>query len=191
MAGETKIGVVGPGGVKKTYKLEDVRPFWVYDTVPIATSAVAATFFQSPQGKTLADTNLTQFSTLPQGWTFDAVKVRIILAPTITLADAQALLYRSVITYLKEGIEQIFTLPTVLCGAGAGLSGNTTLTGTSILTNGLPTHSTAMKLPFPLSIVGGRTFQFQIAFASAITLTATQYVTMALDGVLRKSVVGS
>ena len=196
MAGETKIGVTGPGGQRKTYKQEDVRPFWVYDTVSIATAATEAVFFQSPQGKVLAETNLTQFSTLPQGWVFDAVKMRFILPQNIDEVDAKALLNTSVLTYLKEGIEEIFTLPAILCGAGGGLYGHlsTTVTASTAsvgIGNGLPTQASAMKLPFPLSIVGGRTFQFRLKFESAVTLGATRKCKMVLDGVLRKAVVGA
>lgn len=196
--GTTKIAVKGPGGEKKTFKLEDVRPFWIYDTVTLtaATNYTESMFFQSPQGKTPLETNLTQFSTLPQGWTFDAVKIRLAVNTDCSIVNFKGLFSQNVITYLKEGIEDIFTLPAFIVGAGGGINGNTTQTATDLVSNGLPTQASALKLPFPLSIVGGRTFQFRMRMGGTAgtgftPTTSNVRAQMVLEGILRKSVVGA
>lgn len=184
-----------PEGDVKAFKLEDKRPFWVYDTITLtaATNYTESMFFQSPQGKTPLETNLTQFSTLPQGWTFLARKIRLGVNSDVSLANIEGLFSRNVITYLEEGINDIFTLPAYIIGAGGGISGITTATSADVLSHGLPTQASALKLPAPLPIVGGRTFQFRMKMGGTAgtgftPATSDVRVNMTLEGILIKDV---
>ena len=180
-----------PEGVRR-FRLEDVRPYWLYDEFNILPTNVHTEFvyFQNPD-KTIFETNMRQFSSLPIGWIFDATRIRVVPIPSITVADAELLFGRSVVSYLKEGDIEIFTIPALMLNSGCGLLGATTVTATDIVSLGDPSHAAVMKLPFPITIRGGKTFQFKLKFPVAPTPAAATRIKMVLDGILRRDVVGA
>jgi len=177
-----------PEGVKK-YRLEDVRPFYLYDTITIASNNtdVDKYYFQSPSGKSAVETNLKQFSTIQIGWVFDIQKIRLIPQTNISSADAKVIFTESIITYMKEGDIEIFSLPAVMLNAGCGLAG----TGTDIVSLGNPSNLSVIKLPFPLTIAGGKTFLFRQKWDTAPTPSTSVKVKMVLEGILRREVTGA
>jgi len=181
-----------PEGIKK-YKLEDVRPYWLYDTITITNvnTATEFYFFQTPQGKTVVETNLKQFSTIQIGWVFDVTRMRLLPQANISLADIEELFTDCIVTYLKEGDVEIFSLPSIMLNAGCGLHGSTTYTDSEIVSLGLPSLSSVMKLPFPLTIQGGKTFVFRMKYDVAPTPVVTREIAMILEGILRRDVVGA
>jgi len=182
--------VVKAGG--KRYKLEDVRPFYLYDRLSLTSSSAAEQYyFQSPENKTIINTNLKQFSTIQVGWVFDVQKIRLIPTPSTSIADLKILAGESVVTYLKEGDVEIFSLPSVMLSSGCGLAGASTNTSTDIASLGLPSQSSVHRLPFPLTIAGGRTFQFRQKWASLASLSTTCVVYLVLEGILKRDVVGA
>ena len=189
----TKVKITDPStGKKKVYRLEDVRPFYLYDTVTANNGDTEEYFFRSPESKTRVETNLRQFSQIQIGWILDVKRIRLKLMTDITVADAKILLKKSAVTYLKEGDIEIFTIPTDLLAAGSGIYGFTTNNATDIVSLGLPSLSAVTPLPFPLTISGGKTFQFRIQWNPALSgLAASQDLQMTLEGVLRREVVGA
>ncbi|MCL6577982.1 MAG: hypothetical protein K6T73_01165 [Candidatus Bathyarchaeota archaeon] len=188
----TTIKAKTPEGVK-SYKLEDVRPYFLYDTVTIATSNTDTEkyFFQTPENKTSIDTNLKQFSTIQIGWVFDVTKMRLIPKASMKLVDIEEIFDDSIITYLKEGDIEIFSMPGIMLNAGCGISGATTTADSDVISLGLPSNSAVEKLPFPLTIAGGKTFLFRWRFATAPTPTVEAKVRMVLEGILRRDIVGA
>jgi hypothetical protein len=185
------ITVKTPNG-QMQYKLEDVRPYFLFDTASVASTSTELYFFQSPESKTSVETNLKQFSTIQTGWVFDVTKMRIVPRPSLSIADAKLLFENSIITYLKEGDIEIFSLPAIIMGAGAGLAGATTTTDTDIVSLGAPSQAALLKLPFPITITGGKTFTFRWKWdAAPSTISATTKVWMVLEGILRREVVGA
>ena len=183
-------------GQTKSFKLEDVRPYWLYDTNTIATSGSDYYYFQDPSGKSTVDTNLKQFSTIQIGWVFDVTRIRLVPRTTVIISDLQAMFLNSIVTYLKEGDIEIFSLPALLMSAGAGLTGGTTVNATSLPTLGLPSLSAVIKLPFPLTLTGGKTFTFRLHYdgTGVGTITGTTNaakIWMVLEGILRREVVGA
>lgn len=182
--------VVKSGG--RRYKLEDVRPFYLYDRLSLTSaSGTEQYYFQTPESKTIIDTNLKQFSTIQIGWTFDVQKIRLILNPDVSIANAKLLASRSVVTYLKEGDVEIFSLPSIMLNSGCGLTGATTTTSTEVVSLGLASQSAVHKLPFPLTIAGGRTFQFRQKWNSLSGISGTVIVYMVLEGILRRDIIGA
>jgi hypothetical protein len=190
--GGTVIKAKTPEGTK-TYKLEDIRPFWLYDVITILTTntAVEFFFFQTPQGKTLVDTNLRQFSTIQVGWTFDITRMRLVPQASMSSANGELIFDQAVMTYLKEGDIEIFSLPAMMLNAGCGFAGATTVTNTDMVSLGLPSLSSVLKLPFALTLVGGKTFLFRLRTNAVITPSVNTRITMVLEGILRRDVVGA
>lgn len=179
----------------KKYKLEDIRPFYLYDGLDITSADTEKYYFQTPENKTIVQTNLKQFSAIQIGWVFDVKKIRLIPNPDVSVADLELLAKDSVVTYLKEGDIEIFSLPSIMLNSGCGLSGSvsTTVTATSqdIVSLGHPAQTAVHNLPFPLTITGGRTFQFRQKWTSLSGLSATTRLYLVLEGILRRDVVGA
>lgn len=195
--GATKVDVRTPEGVK-SYKLEDVRPYFLFDTNAVLNGNALTEFFffRTPEGKSTVETNMTQFSSIQQGWIFDVKRIRMMFNNSISLADAKTMYNGAdskgtTVSYLKEGDIEIFSLPTEMLNAGCGLSGATTETATSFLSAGLPSQSSVLQMPFPLTIYGGRTFQFKLKYNAAPNPTATVRLKMVLEGILRREIVGA
>jgi hypothetical protein len=183
-------------GQTKSFKLEDVRPYWLYDSNLIATGGADYYYFQDPSGKSTVETNLKQFSTIQIGWVFDVTRIRLLPRTTMTIADLQTIFLNSIITYLKEGDIEIFSLPALMINAGAGITGATTVNATSIPTLGLPSLSAVIKLPFPLTLTGGKTFVFRLHYdgtgvGTVSGTTNAAKIWMVLEGILRREVVGA
>jgi hypothetical protein len=116
--------------------------------------------------------------------------------PSLSVADAQVIFENSLITYLKEGDIEIFSFPSLLLNAGAGITGTTTVGITSMVNLGWPTLSAVMKLPFPLTLTGGKTFVFRMKWDAAVAYATTtpgyyNSIWMILEGILRREVVGA
>ncbi len=187
-----KVVVRTPTGRKRVVRLSDYRPYWLYDKEVITPTTTEVYFFQSPEGKALPDTNLKQFSTIQVGWEFEIHAIRVIPSVKISTADAEELFENSAITFYKEGDIEVFSAPTLLFPAGAGLYGATTETNTNILANGVPTPTAVNKLPIPIMIRGGETFNIRMLFQPPPSgLSGNVPVKMVLDGILRRPVKGT
>lgn len=186
-----KVKVKTPAGRKVAVGLYDYRSYWLYDTEEITNGQTEAYFFQSPEGKSITETNLKQFSTIQAGWQFEVHAIRVIPPTTISTADAENVFYGSAITLLKEGDIEVFSAPTIIFTAGAGLYGATTETSANIISNGLPTPTAVLKLPVPILIRGGETFNIRMLWSPAVSLTAPVKLQMVLDGILRRPVRGT
>jgi len=189
MATEIKVG-------ERRFKLGDVRPYWLYDTIVAANGDVEHILFRTPDRPRITDTNLKQFSQIQTGWTFDVVKIMVQPTIAIPIADAEILFEDCVVSYMKEGDIEIFSIPIIMLNAGCGLAGavSTTVTATThdIVSLGTPSRPSALKLPFPLTIPGGATFQFRIRWAAALTgLAASRRIRLVLEGILLRGVVGA
>jgi len=189
MTTEIKVG-------ERKFKLEDVRPYWLYDTILAANGDVEHILFRTPDRPLVTDTNLKQFSQIQMGWTFDVVKMMVQPAIDISIADAEILFANCVVSYMKEGDIEIFSIPILMLNAGCGLAGavSTTATATTLdmVSLGTPSRPSALKLPFPLTIAGGATFQFRIRWATALSgLSASRRIRLVLEGILRRGVVGA
>ena len=186
-----KVKVTTPAGRKVTVGLYDYRQYWLYDRETINNGDTVKYFFQSPEGKTLSDTNLRQFSTIQFGWQLEVHAIRIIPDPTISTADLKNLFKDMAVVFIREGTDQIFFAPGLVFTAGAGLYGYTTETSTSILSNGLPTPGAVLKLAVPILIKGGDTINIRVEWNPAVTLSASTKMWMVMDGLLRRPVRGS
>ena len=175
----------------KVVKLYDVRQYWLYDTEEISNGDTEKFFFQSPEGKTLAQTNLRQFSTIQFGWTFEVYAIRVIPSIKTSTSNLKNLLDTSVLTFYREGDVEVFTAPTVIFPAGAGIYGNTTETDTSILANGMPTPQAVMGFKTPLIIKGGETFNIRVLWSPAVSLTTDVPLKIVLDGILKRPIKGT
>jgi hypothetical protein len=188
----TKIKIRTPEGKTKTVSLSDVRPYWLYDTATIDTTTTEYRFFQTPSGKTIHDTNLQQFSTIQIGWTLEVHTIRIVPRPSITIADMELIAGDAVVSFLREGIEEIFTLPLVMLNAGCGLSGATTNTAEDVVSLGTPASGAVLKMPIRFLLYGGETFNFKLQYAAALSaLSTSRKIYMVLDGVLKKGIRGA
>jgi len=187
-----KVAVKGPAGKKKVVRFSDYRPYWLYDKEVITPSTSEVYFFQSPEGKPLTETNLKQFSTIQVGWEFEIHAIRVIPSLKVSTSDAEELFENSVITFYKDGDVEVFSAPTVLFPAGAGLYGATTETNTNIIAHGLPTPTAVLKLPIPILVIGGQTFNIRMLFNPVpSSLSGNVPVKMVLDGILRRPIRGT
>ena len=187
-----KIVTRTPTGRQVKVGLYDYRSYWLYDRETINNGATEVYFFQSPEGKTTADTNLKQFSTIQTGWQFEIHALRVILPPDISTADAEALFANSAITLYKDGDTEVFSAPALMFNAGCGLYGATTETSTNIISNGIPSSNAVTKIPVPILIKGGETFNIRLMFNPAVSLSvASIKLWMVLDGILRRPVKGT
>lgn len=187
----TKLKIRTPEGVKEV-GLSDVRPYVLYDTVAVATGASEGYFFRTPENKVLVDTNLKQFSTIQVGWTFEVSEMRLIPRVNIPIADMELIFANSVLTFLREGDIEIFTMPAMMLNAGCGLHGATTNTAEDVVSLGLPSAGAVHKLSIRFLIYGGETFNFRWQWNPVVgTLAATRSVYLALVGVLKRGVRGA
>lgn len=187
----TKIKIRTPEGVK-TVGISDVRPYWLYDTATISNGDTEHYFFRTPENKTIVDTNLRQFSTIQVGWTFEVSAIRIVPRVNIPIADMEIIFQNAVVTFLREGDIEIFTIPSVMLNAGCGLYGATTNTSEDVVSLGIPASGAILKLPIHFLIYGGETFQFRMQFNPAISgLAADRKVYMILDGILKRGIRGA
>ncbi len=186
-----KVVVRTPTG-KKKIGLYDIRPYWLYDRETIQNGDSEKYFFQSPEGKTLVDTNLKQFSTIQVGWIFEGHAIRVVPDPKISTSDAETLFQNTALSLYKEGDIEVFSAPALLFPAGAGLYGATTETSTNIISNGVPTPTSVLKLPVPVIIKGGETFNIRLSFQPSISgLSASTKLYIVIDGILKRPVKGT
>lgn len=186
-----KITVRTPTGRKVRVGLYDYRSYWLFDTEIIQEGMTEVYFFQSPEGKSAAQTNLKQFSTIQAGWEFEVHAIRVIPEPGISATDAQNLFKNCSLTLLKEGDIEVFAAPAVIFTAGAGVYGFTTEADKSVISNGLPSPTAINKLPIPILIKGGETFNIRILWSPAVSLSRTISLQLVLDGILRRPVRGT
>lgn len=187
----TKLKIRTPEGVKEV-GLSDVRPYTLYDTATIDSADTEEYFFRTPEGKTLVDTNLKQFSTIQVGWTFEVASMRIIPRVNIPIADMELIFANSVITFLREGDIEIFTMPSVMLNAGCGLTGATTNTAEDLVSLGLPSAGAVHRNAIRFLLYGGETFNFRMQWNPAVgTLAASRKIYLVLDGILKRGVRGA
>lgn len=176
----------------KTVNLSDVRPYWLYDSITVANTDTESYFFRTPEGKTLVDTNLKQFSTIQVGWTFEVSTMRIVPRANISIADLKIIIANSVISFLREGDIEVFSLPALMLNAGCGLYGATTTTSTDLVSQGTPSSGAVLKMPIRFLLYGGETFNFRLQYNPAISgLSASRKIYLVLDGVLKRGVRGA
>jgi hypothetical protein len=180
----------------KTYGIVEVRPYFLYDTVEIPTTGVTEAYtFLTPEGKTLSDTNLKQFSQIPVGWVFEIHSIRLIPRAKVSINDLETVLEGWIVSYIKEGDTSIFDCPAIVFNAGCGLHGAvaTTATATTIdtVSLGLPSSGAVWKPKFPLYIRGGETFNFRHRWSVAPTPSTAVKIYHLLDGVLKRPVRGA
>lgn len=190
----TKVKIQTPEGVKEV-GISDVRPYWLYDTEQITAAAGTKDefFFRTPQGKTIRDTNLRQFSTIQVGWTFEVTNMRVIPQVNASLADLEELFGNGqpVITFLREGDIEIFTIPAIMLNAGCGFYGATTVNASDIVSLGTPASGAILKLPIRFLIYGGETFNFRFQAVTTNAMTAAVNISLVLDGILKRGVRGA
>lgn len=189
----TKLKIRTPEGVKEV-GLSDVRPYWLYDTLSISNGDTEGYFFRTPENKTLVDTNLKQFSTIQVGWTFEVSAIRVVPRVAISLASAEIIFNNSVVSFLREGDIEIFSIPTVMLNAGCGLTGAVYghASAVDIVSLGVPSASSVLKQPIRFLLYGGETFNFRIQFNPAISgLAAAARIYLVLDGILKRGVRGA
>lgn len=195
----TKFKVRTPEGVK-TVGLSDVRPYWLYDTITVLLAAGAKEdyFFRTPEGKTLRDTNLKQFSTIQVGWTFEVSAMRLIPNAATPAADLEELFGtgQAIVSFLREGDIEIFTVPAIMLNAGCGLygsldSGGTLATSRDLVSLGIPASGAVMKIPIKFLLFGGETFNFRFQATTTGALSANLKLNLTLEGVLKRGVRGA
>lgn len=180
-----------PAGV---YRLTDVKYYVLFDTVTVANGGQEYKFFLDPSGKTSAETNIQQYGQLQTGWVFETQRIRVLLETDITMADAKILVGvgNSIISYIKDADNEVYTIPTILLSSGAGLFGISNATNAEMITLGLPSLSSVYTLPFATKIIGGKAYYFRLKYGTALAgLSGSRKIQMVLEGVLGREVVGS
>jgi len=181
---------------EKSYGLVEVRPYFLYDTVKIPTTGISEFYtFLTPEGKTLSETNLKQFSQIPVGWVFEVHSIRLIPWTGTSLTDLETVLTGWIVSYIKEGDTSIFDAPAIVFNAGCGIHGAVATTATTttldIVSLGLPSSGSVWKPKFPLYIRGGETFNFRHRWTPTPTPTAEVRVYHLLEGILKRPVRGA
>lgn len=101
----------------------------------------------------------------------------------VTASDLGMIINGSLVRFLKDG-QELFELPCFMFQAGVGISGQTTATGTSLVTNGVPSKGLVPSLPFSIDLFDTSTFEVDITYPAALTLsTATIFVEVILEGI--------
>lgn len=189
-------GTVIKTATGKAYNIVEVRPYFLYDTIKIPTTGISEAYtFLTPEGKTLGETNIKQFSQIPVGWIFEVHSIRLIPWPQTSLADLELCLTGCVVSYIKEGDMDIFQAPAILFNAGCGIAGavSTTATATTldIVSLGLPSSGAVWKPKAPIYIRGGETFNFRFRWDTAPTPSAQVKIYHLLEGMLKRPVRGA
>lgn len=172
----------------------DVQHEPIYDTVTVAQSATitsANQFFTNVganANKQLNQTNLQFSNELKEPEAFAIFQYRFYIAPTTSLADAEAVMAGFALQFVK-GNKPYQTVPLWMIPAGGGLSVSTTATTTTVISNGWPTSAAARTLAITLVIEAGDSFYAQLVGPS-YTVTGANGVTMvlALDGLHARAI---
>lgn len=182
----------------KEYKLSDVGPFFLYDKETITnteTGTVTKIYFQSPENKSILETNMQQFSTIPLGWVIEVAELRLVPEPDASYADLQKIFKNAIVTYKKEGIHDVFHCPAILFNAGCGLMGSVSTTESGVTkaihSLGLPSAGSAFKFPIRYLIKGGETFNFELRCNLSSAVSNNVGIWMILVGILKKPVTSS
>ena len=185
-----------------------------YDTVTVPTTGTQLlTFFAQPIGqgttnwggtgaKNLADTNMELAGQLPNPYTFTVFGLRMLFPWNVTLADVQ-LAFNGCVFTLTIGAKPYLRVPARMIPAGNGPVGsifaNSDMAAPvrQLLNNGWPSNSNSFSIKGkPLVLSPTENFQVTLTWPSAAvavtTTIATQAtaglpVTVALDGILRRS----
>lgn len=173
------------------YLIKDKKPWWHYDTVTLTAGAVPTEvrFFQIPKGqggKDEIDTNVSQYGTLPAGWSLAIFSIRFAILEA-TLDDAKTILYNSVLALELGGTQQPFQAPTWIFTQGGGLYGTVATDGNASAvtlenwTNGLPAPQSVLRLPQPIEVKGGETFNVVMKIKAGKTLNNDTKIQVVLD----------
>lgn len=173
----------------------DVQSEPLYDTNTYAAGASVAvntTFFGSPAGKTLAQTNVTEVRKLSAPEAFAVMAIKFRYQEDILLADAIAL-NGNLALELWIGQKYYNRGPLWYYNAGGGVWGVTTTTGTSAYTNGVPGRNAGHLLEINIVIDNQASFYGNMP-GTAVTLTAAAsggtgaVLQMLLDGLHARGV---
>jgi len=178
--------------------VKDAKPWWYYDTIVFPANQevpVEARFFQIPkgqEGKTEIDTNVLQYSTLPKGWKLLIYSIRIATLDG-KAADLKKLMSNSIVELELGGTKRPFAAPTWVFTQGGGLFGEIEAAQQEIelITNGLPTPQSILKLPYAIDIEGGESFNLILKTKAGITPSADVKLQAVLDCIAYEPVRGT
>lgn len=116
----------------------------------------------------------------PQSWTVYVLGMAIRPAAGTTPADL-ILMYDNFYVQIMVGQNKIWTQGLMHdFGSGGGMSGQTTLNASSIVTNGTPNAASIEPFPVPLKLSHGLTFEIQIICPTATTLSVARNIDVVL-----------
>ena len=179
----------------KSLKYFKTFPYCLFDTETITAEAgfKEVYFFRTPEDKSELDTNLRLFSTIQLNWTLKVSEIRLIPLENVPAADLEILFGegRATLTYLLDGNKELFTFPAIMFNAGCGLFGTTTYTSADIVSLGLPSSTSVLKLPAKLIIKGGKTFNFVLRAETSTTLSTNIKIRCCLVGEIERPIITS
>lgn len=170
----------------------DVQHEPLYDTITYAAAATITNltqFFTAPSGKTLNQTNVQTAKRLDAPEAFTVMGIRLLVAENVLLSD--------LITFLNSfalefwiGTKSYNRAPARYYCAGAGITGYTTTSGTSLYTNGVPGEANAHALAINIVIDNQASFYGQLdGVAQVLSSSGTGLVSvMLLDGLHARGV---
>jgi hypothetical protein len=173
----------------------DIQDQPIYDTVTLAVGGIVnannVSFFtsvRSSTGKTLADTNLTRDSELPDPEMFACKALSLHFDENISATDLQNIM-KSFALQLIVGTKPLLTLPLWRIGAAGGIHAVTTATNQTFLQNGVPTRENLHTLALPIVIPPGVNFSANFVGGSYTLAGANgMRATLALGGLYAKGV---
>ncbi|MHA2642950.1 MAG: hypothetical protein V2G41_09915 [bacterium JZ-2024 1] len=182
-----KEGILTPTGQRIQAERITYGGFWDRARVGTAISAGAVTqyFLRANSTANLLETNVTTAGRIGTGW-FQVHRIGVHYdsgsSTLVKASDLSLLVNGSLLAFVKDG-QELFRFPTFMFQGGWGPYGATTTTATDIVTNGVPSNTLAQTLPFPVDLFDTSTFEVDIIYPLAITLSAQVYVWVVLEGI--------
>ncbi|HPN32264.1 MAG TPA: hypothetical protein PKY81_15035 [bacterium] len=164
------------------------QPLWDRQQVQTATSVLK--FFSKPADgstKTDLDTNIKRDGGMLEDKQAYLVKgIRALLNSSITDADAKAVMENGLFVFKRSDNEE-FRLPLILIPAACGIHSMSTFASVSAVTNGLPHIDNMYKLANMIEIPPNQSFSAEVQFFGSKTISGTAYLTIVLEGFMKKN----
>lgn len=173
----------------------DVQHEPLYDTITTAAAGTIANltqFFTNPNGKTLNQTNVTTAKKLDAPEAFTVMGIRFFVQPNILLADLITIEANFVLEFWI-GQKYYNRGPLWHYNGGGGISGATTVSGTSFYTNGATGRIHMHELAINIVIDNQASFYGQLNGVATVLTAGTSGGTgatlvMLLDGLHARGV---
>jgi len=181
-----------PGGVMidgRAKILTEVYEGWKYDTVAVEnggalTAGLSWNFFRDLNDKDLIDSNITQQRRISRGEEMEITSIGAhVSTRTPAGAEVGALIFKFVVErlYLLVRINKkdVTEGPLMFFQPGMGVSGDSTIAGTSILNNGVPSLASIRQLRKTIVINSDHDLEGILTCYGADWLTGYAYPTIA------------